>query len=942
MTAQVTNSNPNDSGNKRQPEMSAGKNKAKGALSYLLLPGIVPEIKQLTQGQFGYLAYLIAIIYQTVRILPKNHPYTKPENIGKFNIRQAIAAAADNISISKKNIDQIIVFVAILAAMLLLIVQFISFLFFIFMSNAWATPGIPANAGSIFITPLANQETDIAFFMIREVFGLPTMFGPLTTLDAGGNAVTGEGARTGLHIALQTLFHFYNLAMLFVGVLIFLYYLIVVVGETAQTGIPFGQRFSHVYAPLRLVIAIGLLVPLNYGFNGAQYMAFYAAQLGSSFATNGWLRFNEALGTDGNPLGVQNAALIAQPNIPDVSGIVQLMSVIVACKHAYNRMNIEITPYYVTPIALDDPDAPDNEILILDPLGGRPQYDDISGRARASNQKGHLSINFGEVDADKHGKKGHKALCGVVKVPFQMTDQTIINGIGVASPAQIEAHYYDLIGWLWANNTLDAFGQDVAQAHSLEEGGACAACSIDYKPDDAVRNAIVDEANGDIRTAIHAVFIALRSQVQFNVQAEILKTGWGGAGIWYNKIAQANGAYVTATMNIPNVYRQPAVMEAVLAEKQKGDGAIDSCKAYDPNLANNKETRLTADQDYVARVLNEVHKYWRCDKGGKQASNFFWDAISAVFGLNGLFNIREEVPAIGLDGETIMTTIHPLAKLSAIGKSLIESAVQNLGLAMGMSFGGGMLGVLGPHIGPALQSASQMFVSIATVGLSIGFILYYILPFLPFMYFFFAVGGWVKGLFEAMVGTPLWALAHLRIDGDGLPGRSAMSGYLLIFEIFLRPILTVFGLIGGLAIFTAMATILNEIFNLAVTNATGATIVNPNSMANETPEFSRHLIDTFFFTIVYAIILYMMAMASFKMITLVPNNILRWLGQSVSSFNDQAGDPAQGLTQYAAMGGARIGGQLAGATAKLSEGGGAGIGQVFGLAGGKSGGRGGQ
>ena len=163
--------------------------------------------------------------------------------------------------------------------------------------------------------------------------------------------------------------------------------------------------------------------------------------------------------------------------------------------------------------------------------------------------------------------------------------------------------------------------------------------------------------------------------------------------------------------------------------------------------------------------------------------------MSAVFGLNGLFNVRDTITGTDAAGNATQITIHPLAQLSTIGKSLVESAIQNMGLAIGMSFGGGLLGALGPHLGPALQSASAMFSSIATVGLSVGFILYYILPFLPFMYFFFAVGGWVKGLFEAMVGTPLWGLAHLRIDGDGLPGRTAMSGYVLIFEIFLRPIL---------------------------------------------------------------------------------------------------------------------------------------------------------
>jgi ABC-type multidrug transport system permease subunit len=143
----------------------------------------------------------------------------------------------------------------------------------------------------------------------------------------------------------------------------------------------------------------------------------------------------------------------------------------------------------------------------------------------------------------------------------------------------------------------------------------------------------------------------------------------------------------------------------------------------------------------------------------------------------------------------------------------------------------------------------------------------------------------------------------------------AMNGYLLILEIFLRPILTVFGLLGGLAIFSAMATILNEIFDLVVINTAGVDL-----QAVSDSQFSRHIVDVFFFTVVYAVLLYMMAVSSFKMITLVPNNILRWLGQSVASFSDNDKDPAQGLTQYAAIGGARIGGQLAGGLTKAGQG----------------------
>ena len=218
------------------------------------------------------------------------------------------------------------------------------------------------------------------------------------------------------------------------------------------------------------------------------------------------------------------------------------------------------------------------------------------------------------------------------------------------------------------------------------------------------------------------------------------------------------------------------------------------------------------------------------------------------------------------------------------------------------------------------------------IGLTAGFILFYIFPFLPFIYFFFAVGKWVKTIFEAMVGAPLWALSHLRIDGDGFSGRSAANGYFLIFEIFIRPILTVFGFIGGMAIFTAMAVILNELFNIVVFNLTGANldagISAGGNISAGFEEFRRNVVDEFFYTIVYAVIVYMIATSCFKMIDLVPDSILRWMGAGVSSFSDQSQDPTENLVQYAAVGGFTIGGQVVGATQKL----GGAVGQGLGAA----------
>ncbi len=212
--------------------------------------------------------------------------------------------------------------------------------------------------------------------------------------------------------------------------------------------------------------------------------------------------------------------------------------------------------------------------------------------------------------------------------------------------------------------------------------------------------------------------------------------------------------------------------------------------------------------------------------------------------------------------------------------------------------------------------AANFFISVAMMGLTVGFVLFYVVPFLPFIYFFFAVGGWIKGIFEAMVGAPLWALAHIRIDGHGMPGNAAVNGYFLIFEVFLRPILTVFGLLASISIFSALVEVLNSVFSIVTENVGGYDMESEfaATAATSTSENLRSKIDEFFFTVIYAIIVYLIAMSSFKLIDTIPNNILRWMGQSVATFGDQREDPAQGLVSKTTVGSqqslSKIGGGL--------------------------------
>lgn len=982
---------------------------AKSVAQYVFLPGIIPRAKELGSEGFGFLAFLFASVFAAVRILPPGHPFLSDANIGKYTIRQVLGAAANNIEFNRKNIDQIVVFGAVITALILMVLQFVLLLLTLLSGNAFAGAG-PVTWTSIFLTQY--PEVDVAFLMLDYVFGIPGPGGGSTSFF-GSNALLATNGPTPFQQGMHALFNFYNLALLLVGVLIFLYYVVVVVVETAQTGVPFGSRFAKLYAPFRLVIAIGLLVPLNYGFNGAQYITLYAAKLGSSMATNGWILFNSNLM---NPLGVDNRSLVARPRFPPSDELLYFASVYHACREMYEIWSPanHISPtrgtcinayiiHNANPMALVPNNQPACEGT---PSGGGGNATVTYEQVKDMFPRGDLEIVLGEYDPEKHREYagGVRPYCGKMTISLAHENPGILSYVqgeaesgpgtwgdqdGMFGIRAVEAIYFDMVKEFLRipgqgdqnttlnlmdasndsnNNPFSVLGERAARAivPTCSGGDGTPGCPQDvchasdvlgddetcgrpfWTPRSEVFQLALDESRVNRELKINNAFLEFRNGLNLRVMEDLQRRGWGGAGIWYNHIADINGAFTGAIYAAPSVRKWPEVMEFVKSQRQAQDKAIASCDIFDPNLADGKRVEFTNTHNVdVAKTLNAAYKYFNCEKPNQDnsaapeglpagvgtdpttisgtcgqvfnspigntakgvTSNIFIDFISVIFGLNGLFDIRA---CSEVDPATGQALVHPLAQLTTIGKALVENAIRSMAMAMGAAFGGGMIGMMSTSLGAAAQSASGMFVGVATIGLSAGFILYYILPFLPFIYFFFAVASWVKSIFEAMVGAPLWALAHLRIDGEGLPGSAAVSGYFLIFELFLRPIVIIFGLIGGMAIFGAMAVMLNELFDLVTTNITGAA---PGASTDAVgvggaESFRRGAIDQLFFTIMYAVLLYMMASSSFKMIDTVPKYVMRWINSRVSTFNDNKGDPAGNLTGYAAITGSEISGRL--------------------------------
>ncbi len=305
------------------------------------------------------------------------------------------------------------------------------------------------------------------------------------------------------------------------------------------------------------------------------------------------------------------------------------------------------------------------------------------------------------------------------------------------------------------------------------------------------------------------------------------------------------------------------------------------------NFAKNKDDDTISEEDRykIAKVLCGAYKFVQQpdidvtahSSGFGQIAEFVDWLVGGSF--SQLYDIRKNA------------VTHPLAQVSAAGKSLIEASMASLKTSVILGFGGGVIqGLLGKNadnyafFSRMASGMSGFFTGLVFITLTGGVILYFIVPLMPFLYFFFAVAAWVMSIFEAMVGVPLWALAHLRLEGKGFIPQDASQGYLMLMEILLRPVLIVFGLVATSIIFFTQLAILHSLWDLVISNAGGA-----YSEGSEGGYIlQRGPIDKMFFTVMYIIVIFLIATTSFKLIDAIPNQIMRWFGAGVTSFAEQA------------------------------------------------------
>ncbi|MCE2576681.1 DotA/TraY family protein [Komagataeibacter sp. FNDCR2] len=378
--------------------------------------------------------------------------------------------------------------------------------------------------------------------------------------------------------------------------------------------------------------------------------------------------------------------------------------------------------------------------------------------------------------------------------------------------------------------------------------------------------------------------------------------GWSGLGAYYLEIAGLNSEILAFSSLKP----------AIIAPSWTGLGWFLSddvdpfARAIGDYLAQQEDNIITADQ--ASAPYGATRMFSRGRIGSTPGS--LLTQITRAVGINeDIFTliVNEMVaPSSGVDSSHPVSGggpgwTDPLAGMITLGHLLIHIALTIIGVvAIGSSktasAASAVAGVMTLDPAQVAASASAVVFSGAISALLTpifagafmllvpGITLAYILPMTPYLYWIAGVAGWLILVIEAVIAVPLWMLAHMVFEGEGLHGRG-IRGYEVLFTIIFRPSMMVIGLILSYTIFSAMSWLLMKSFSIAV----GFVFAQGDLVDN-------------FIAIVVMLAMYVttemtFAVMSFRLISTLPHHLPAMAGMNAmsrvdsDSFSDSATQP---------------------------------------------------
>ncbi|MEZ0223795.1 MAG: DotA/TraY family protein [Alphaproteobacteria bacterium] len=248
---------------------------------------------------------LLASVLVATEMLPKNHPAMRygSADVGEFSFKQLIGEAWYHLRRKRATPRQWAMYFSILLMLFCFATAIVGITGRVFLGigaaaqaqlftlpgavNTSVQNGMSASPSTLFDKRMDQaqmggiQYNDWGLFMLDKIVRESAM-----TPQMGGR----------LQNAFSAIILTYNTAITVVAAVMIFWIILSVVVDTAKTGILGGGRHNMVWAPIRIVFALGLMIPLgSAGYSSGQYCVMKLAEWGSNLGTNGWTAYVNAM-----------------------------------------------------------------------------------------------------------------------------------------------------------------------------------------------------------------------------------------------------------------------------------------------------------------------------------------------------------------------------------------------------------------------------------------------------------------------------------------------------------------------------------------------------------------------------------------------------------------------------------------------------------------------
>ncbi|WLS01379.1 DotA/TraY family protein [Shinella sumterensis] len=622
----------------------------------------------------------------------------------------------------------------------------------------------------------------------------------------------------------------FNILFFAVGALLIIYNIVVGVTETAHEGEVLGRGHSSMWVPIRTVLAAAALVPMPTGYNASQHVIAYTVNVGTAAASFFW---NETVD------------LVVNQKLPVVGGdfesldgqFIQALWRMELCQAVYNE---EVAK------------------------GGSG----LDGVSRS------WSVRSG-VTQMAYSLPSSYGACGIVSLPghtsgFQRLAESAgktyadyTNGMKQAvetTANRFTAKAGELAQAVSKRTTLPAYAdlrEELSQWRNLHFQ-----ITRQYIGNERLQAAGKELAETDEPLNVTPV----GDEQSIALAGNLTAGGWLQSGFYYQLISRLSADSNSVATAMPTTTPGGAIGAASSPSGGVRNAIASQYAANSWYLWGSADGDAKKFLEQISATYNGTVEWWNesvarsgirafvnervafADSGGEIS-----DWMPSAGSLYEAFNFLNPTspandPMIGLISFGTKFTFYSMAVIAA------------LSLLSAVPFVGGAISVFTGFVGWIISG-------IGVVGMFLAFVL----PMVPTVTWVIGVTAFFLLVIEAVFAAPLWAIAHLSLEGKGMSGSQARRGYVLVLALIATPMLMLFGLLIGMIIFRIAGVLINGGLYYALTSAQSLVGDSHVSLA----WFVGVFVVMMFMSVVYLVIIE----RSFSLISEFPGRIFRWFDE---------------------------------------------------------------